>query len=174
MDRERIRGAIRDIPDFPKPGIIFKDLTPLMSDASLFRDIVDELASLHKGERVDAVAGIEARGFIFGAPLAVKLGCGFVPIRKKGKLPYKAIQTSYALEYGEAVIEMHEDALKPGQRVVLVDDLLATGGTTLAARDLIGRLSAQIISIDFVVELAFLKGRSKITGCAVNSLVAFD
>ncbi len=174
MDRSRIRDGIRDIPDFPKPGIIFKDLTPLMADAKLFSDIIDELVGLHKGERIDAIVGVEARGFIFGAPLAARLGCGFVPVRKKGKLPYKSIQTSYSLEYGEAVMEMHEDALKPGQRVVLVDDLLATGGTVAAAMDLVARLSAQIISTDFVVELAFLKGRSKITGCAVNSLCMFD
>lgn len=171
---ERIAKATRDIPDYPSPGIIFKDFTPVMKDAALLRDIVKALAAFHKDAKPDYVIGIESRGFIFGAPLAIELGCGFVPVRKRGKLPYKTIRIAYSLEYGEAVMEMHEDALSKGDRVVIVDDLLATGGTVRAAMDLSRRLSAEILAIDFVAELAFLKGRSKITGCPVNSLCVFD
>jgi len=171
---ERIRRTTRDIPDFPSPGIVFKDFTTVMKDPALLRDIIKELASFHKAEKPDYIIGIESRGFIFGAPLAIELGCGFVPVRKRGKLPYKCIRTSYSLEYGEAVIEMHEDALEAGSKVVIVDDILATGGTIRAAMSLSTQLSAQILATDFIAELAFLKGRSKITGCAVNSLCVFD
>ena len=170
----RIAKATREIPDYPSPGIKFKDFTPVMKDAALLRDVVKALAAFHRDDKPDYIIGIESRGFIFGAPLAVELGCGFVPVRKRGKLPYKTIRTSYSLEYGEAVMEMHEDALSKGDRVVIVDDILATGGTIRAAMDLSRTLSAEILATDFIAELAFLKGRSKITGCSVNSLCVFD
>lgn len=171
---ERIATETRDIPDYPSPGILFKDFTPVMKNASLLREIVKALASFHSELKPDYVIGIESRGFIFGAPLALELGCGFVPVRKRGKLPYKTIRTSYSLEYGEAVMEMHEDALSKGDKVVIVDDILATGGTIKAAMDLSKSLSAEILATDFIAELAFLKGRSKITGCSVNTLCVFD
>ncbi len=171
---ERIVKATRDIPDYPSPGIIFKDLTPVMKDSALLRDITKALAAFHSGNKPDYVIGIESRGFIFGAPLAIELGCGFIPVRKRGKLPYKTIRTSYSLEYGEAVMEMHEDALSKGDKVVIVDDILATGGTIRASMELSKTLSAEILAIDLIAELAFLKGRSKITGCSVNSLCVFD
>ena len=171
---ERINRTTREIPDYPSPGIMFKDFTPVMKDAALLRDITKALAAFHLKEKPDYIIGIESRGFIFGAPLAVELGCGFVPVRKRGKLPYKTIRKSYSLEYGEAVMEMHEDALSKGDKVVIVDDILATGGTIRAAIDLATSLSAQILATDFIAELAFLKGRSKITGCSVNSLCIFD
>ena len=171
---ERINRATREIPDYPAPGIMFKDFTPVMKDAALLRDITKALAELHRKNKPDYIIGIESRGFIFGAPLAVELGCGFVPVRKKGKLPYKTIRKSYSLEYGEAIMEMHEDALSKGDKVIIVDDILATGGTIRAAIDLSLSLSAEILATDFIAELAFLKGRSKITGCSVNSLCIFD
>ncbi len=169
----RIAAVTREIPDYPSPGILFKDFTPVMKDAVLLKEITSALAALHRELKPDYVVGIESRGFIFGAPLALALGCGFVPVRKRGKLPYKCIRTSYSLEYGEAVMEMHEDALKKGDKIVIIDDILATGGTVGAAITLAKQLSAEIIAVDFVAELAFLKGRSKITECAVNSLCVF-
>lgn len=174
MDNERFIKAIRDIPDFPKPGIIFKDITPLLHDGELFAGYVDILAERYVENKPDYIVGIESRGFIFGSALAYKMGCGIVPVRKKGKLPYQTIETSYELEYGTATIEIHEDALNNGDKVVLIDDLLATGGTAAAAIELIERLNAKIIGIEFLIELAFLKGRSKITSYPLNSLMVFD
>ncbi|MDE3067218.1 MAG: adenine phosphoribosyltransferase [Verrucomicrobiota bacterium] len=168
-----IEGAIRNVPDFPKPGIQFKDITPLLADARLFAGAVDLLTGKFQPGAVDAVVGIDARGFIFAAAAAVKLRASLVPIRKKGKLPYRTIEQDYALEYGTATIAMHVDALKPGARVLLLDDLLATGGTAAAAAALIRKLGAQILEIAFLIELKFLKGREKLNGYPVRSIIAY-
>ncbi len=168
-----IKQAIRTIPDFPKEGIQFKDITPLLQDAHFFDQSIELLASKLKGKSVDYIAGIESRGFIFGAALALKLGCGFVPIRKPGKLPYKTYSQSYDLEYGTDTIEIHQDAFKPGSTVCLIDDLLATGGTAAAAVKLIERCDVELDSILFLIELTFLEGRAKLAGQTVESLIAF-
>jgi adenine phosphoribosyltransferase len=157
-----LAAYIRDIPDFPKPGIIFKDITPMVGNHDALVAAADQLADLYRDTKVDAVAGIEARGFIFGPMLAERLGVGFIPVRKAGKLPYKKIARSYGLEYGKATIEVHSDAVAPGQRVLMVDDLLATGGTMAAACELIEDLGGEIAGCAFVVELAFLPGREKL------------
>jgi adenine phosphoribosyltransferase len=168
-----IAAAIRNVPDFPKPGIQFKDITPLLADARLFAGAIDLLTEKFLPGSVDAVVGIDARGFIFAAAAAQKLQAGFVPVRKKGKLPYATIEQDYALEYGHATVAMHTDALKPGARVLLVDDLLATGGTAGAAATLIKKLGGNILEIAFLIELKFLNGREKLAGCPVRSLVAY-
>ncbi len=168
-----IAKAIRNIPDFPKPGIQFKDITPVLADARLFSGSIDLLTEKFKPGTVDAVVGIDARGFIFAAAAAVKLQAGFVPIRKKGKLPYQTHEQEYDLEYGTATIAVHVDALKPDSRVLLIDDLLATGGTAAAAAALVKRLGAQILEISFLIELAFLGGRKKLQGYPVRSLVVY-
>ena len=168
-----IERAIRNVPDFPKAGIQFKDITPVLADARLFSGAIDLLADDFKPGSVDAVVGIDARGFIFAAAVAVKLRAGFVPVRKKGKLPYKTHEEDYALEYGSASIAIHVDALKPGAHVLLVDDLLATGGTAGAAAALVQRLGAHILEISFLIELSFLHGRDKLKGYPVRSLVAY-
>jgi len=152
---------VRDVPDFPKPGIVFKDITPLLSDAQALKTCVRALAEPYRGTGVDAICAIEARGFIFGAALARELGTGFVPIRKPGKLPARTIGIDYALEYGSGSLEMHADALAPGTRVALVDDVVATGGTLLAARALIEQLGAELVAASVVIELAFLGARSR-------------
>jgi adenine phosphoribosyltransferase len=168
-----IEHAIRNVPDFPKPGIQFKDITPVLADARLFAGSIDLLTANFKPGSVDAVVGIDARGFIFAAAAATKLHAGFVPVRKKGKLPYQTIEQDYALEYGHATVAMHTDALKPGARVVLIDDLLATGGTSAAAVGLMQKLSAQILEITFLIELKFLVGREKLKGLPVRSIVVY-
>ncbi len=168
-----IERAIRNIPDFPKPGIQFKDITPVLADARLFSGAIDLLTQKFKPGSVDAVVGIDARGFIFAAAAAVKLQAGFIPVRKKGKLPYKTHEQDYALEYGSATVAIHVDALKPGSRVLLVDDLLATGGTAAAAAELVGKLGAQIMEIGFLIELSFLNGREKLKGYPIRSLVTY-
>ncbi len=168
-----IERAIRNIPDFPKPGIQFKDITPVLADARLFSGAIDLLTQKFKPGSVDAVVGIDARGFIFAAAAAVKLQAGFIPVRKKGKLPYKTHEQDYALEYGSATVAIHIDALKPGSRVLLVDDLLATGGTAAAAAELVGKLGAQIMEIGFLIELSFLNGREKLKGYPIRSLVTY-
>src|SRR5580692_3331491 len=168
-----IEAAIRNIPDFPKPGIQFKDITPLLADARLFAGSIDLLTEGFKPGSVDAVVGIDARGFIFAAAAALKLQAGFVPVRKKGKLPFKTHEVDYALEYGSATVAMHTDALKPGARVLLVDDLLATGGTAAAAAALVKKLGAQIVEINFLIELKFLNGREKLKGYPVRSVVVY-
>ena len=170
---EELARAIRDVPDFPKPGILFKDITPVLADARLFASSVKRLTEHFKPGDVDAVVGIDARGFIFAAAAALKLECGFVPVRKKGKLPYKAYEESYDLEYGSNTIAVHTDAVRPGSRVVLIDDLLATGGTAAAAANLLRRLGANILEITFLIELGFLKGREKLRGFPVRSLVVY-
>jgi len=162
MSVEKLKKAIRDVPDFPKKGIIFKDITPVLSDAALFKSAVDILAGRHMESRVDLVCAIDARGFLFGAGVAYKLGAGIVPVRKKGKLPYRTIEQSYELEYGTATLQMHEDAIHKGARVLLVDDLLATGGTAAATADMIEKLGGTIVEIEFLIELAFLNGREKL------------
>jgi adenine phosphoribosyltransferase len=168
-----IEQAIRNVPDFPKPGIQFKDITPVLADARLFAGSIDLLTEKFKPGSVDAVVGIDARGFIFAAAAATKLHAGFVPVRKKGKLPYKTIEQDYALEYGHATVAMHVDALKPGARVLLIDDLLATGGTSAAAVELMKKLGAQILEASFLIELKFLNGREKLQGLPVRSIVVY-
>ncbi|HEY4416898.1 MAG TPA: adenine phosphoribosyltransferase [Verrucomicrobiae bacterium] len=168
-----IAAAIRNVPDFPKPGIQFKDITPLLADARLFAGTIDLLTENYAPGSVDAIVGIDARGFIFAAATALKLKAGFVPVRKKGKLPYQTHEEDYALEYGSATIAMHIDALKPGARVLLIDDLLATGGTAAAAISLVKKLGAEILEVSFLIELNFLDGRKKLSGIPVRSLVAY-
>jgi adenine phosphoribosyltransferase len=168
-----IERAIRNIPDFPKPGIQFKDITPVLADARLFSGSIDMLTEPFKPGEVDAVVGIDARGFIFAAAAAVKLQAGFVPVRKKGKLPYQTHEQQYDLEYGTATVAVHVDALKPGSRVLLIDDLLATGGTAAAAAALVQRLGAEILEISFLIELGFLGGRQKLKGYPARSLVVY-
>lgn len=168
-----IRNAIRDIPDFPKPGIIFKDITPVLADGRLFREAVSRLCQPHESTRVDKVVGIDARGFIFGAAVADRIGAGFIPVRKKGKLPWRTRRTSYSLEYGESHIELHEDAVKAGESVLIVDDLLATGGTAAAAVKLVAESGASIIGLSVLVELSFLNGRGQLPGTQVWSVVSY-
>ena len=162
---------IRDIPDFPKKGIVFKDITPLLGNARAMEETVTRLVEPFTDAGVDLVAGIEARGFIFGALVARRLGAGFVPVRKPGKLPYKTIQASYDLEYGRDNVEMHVDAIAPGQKVLLVDDLIATGGTMQAACQLVERLGGSIVGLAFVIELSFLHGRQRLAPHQVHSLI---
>lgn len=170
---ESLRAAIRDVVDFPKPGIVFKDITPILADGNLFRQSVSLICETIGGVRVDKVVGIDARGFIFAAAVADRLGVGFVPVRKKGKLPWKTRQTAYALEYGESIVELHEDAVKPGENVLLVDDLLATGGTAAAAVKLLDELGANLVGISVLIELAFLQGRTKLAPHPVHSILAY-
>jgi adenine phosphoribosyltransferase len=161
----QIRSTIRDVPDFPSPGILFKDITPVLADGALLHAAIDGMAELvADGKPVDKVVGIDARGFIFGSMLAQRLGCGFIPARKKGKLPWKTRGLDYALEYGTNSIEMHEDAIRPGERVVLADDLLATGGTAAAVLELMKGFQADIVASVFFIELGLLGGRSKVEG----------
>ena len=168
-----IERAIRNVPDFPKPGIQFKDITPVLADARLFSGCIDLLTDGFQPGQVDAVVGIDARGFIFAAAAAVRLQAGFVPVRKKGKLPFKTHEQEYDLEYGTSSIAMHIDALKPGSRVLLIDDLLATGGTAAAAASLVQKLDAQILEISFLIELKFLNGRDRLKGHKVRSIVVY-
>jgi adenine phosphoribosyltransferase len=168
-----IEKAIRNVPDFPKPGIQFKDITPLLADARLFSGCIDLLTKEYQAGMVDTVVGIDARGFIFAAAAALKLQAGFVPVRKKGKLPYSTHEQSYDLEYGTNTIAIHTDALKKGSRVLLIDDLLATGGTAAAAAQLVEQVGARILQINFVIELSFLKGRERLSRYPVRSLVVY-
>lgn len=163
MITQKILDTLRDVPDFPKPGIMFKDITPIFQSASLSNEIVDHLYNYYKDKNIDVVVGIESRGFFFGFPLAMKLGIPFVPIRKQGKLPYKTISYKYDLEYGSAVMEMHVDAIAPNQNVLIHDDLLATGGTAVAASILVEQCKANIAGFSFIIDLAFLKGEDRIT-----------
>jgi adenine phosphoribosyltransferase len=168
-----LQKAIRNIPDFPKPGIQFKDITPVLADPGLFARCIDMLCDRCEPDGVDAVVGIDARGFIFAAAVAYKLKAGFVPVRKKGKLPYTTFEQEYELEYGTNTIAIHTDSLKPGSRVLLVDDLLATGGTAAASAQLVQKVGARILAISFVIELSFLKGREKLKNYPVHSLVVY-
>lgn len=168
-----LAALIRDVPDFPVEGILFKDITTLLQDADAFREAVDALASRYADREIDQVVAIESRGFLFGAPLAYKLGAGLVPIRKAGKLPAKTISAEYSLEYGTATLEMHVDAIHPGENVLLVDDLLATGGSAKAATDLIERLGGVIVGVALLIELEFLQGAKQLEGYDVFSLIRF-
>lgn len=157
-----LRSFIRDIPDFPKPGIVFKDITPLLGDAKAFRYTIDQLRERYANQSIAKVVAIESRGFLFGAPLAERLGCGLVPVRKLGKLPYRTIAQAYDLEYGQDTLQIHEDALEPGERVLIVDDLLATGGTLAATAQLVEKVGGRVHEIVTVIELTFLKGRERL------------
>ena len=172
-DTEALSQAIRDVPDFPKPGILFKDITPILGDPRLLRAAIRLFADRHRDTGIDRVAGIESRGFIFAAPLALELNAGFVPIRKKGKLPHCTIEVSYELEYGDAMLEVHVDALKRGERILIIDDLLATGGTAEATVELIEKLGGSVAEVDFLVELAFLHGREKLSRYPVYAPIVF-
>jgi adenine phosphoribosyltransferase len=176
LDPFDFKALIRDIPDFPKPGIVFKDLTPIWQDPLAFKAMVDRLAVPYRDRGVQVVAGIESRGLILGSALAYTLGAGLVPIRKEGKLPFKTVKVSYALEYGQATTELHADAFLPGTRVLIVDDLLATGGTAEAAIRLVKHLDGQIVGLAFLVELAFLNGRQRLNryGVETTVLVRYD
>jgi len=169
-----LKSFIRDIPDFPQPGILFRDITPLLQDPKAFRFVVDRLSDEYRDAGIDAVVAIESRGFLFGAPLAQNLGISFVPVRKAGKLPAAHISVEYSLEYGTSQLDIHEDALKRGDNALIVDDLLATGGTANAAAKLVELLGARVHAIAFVVELAFLQGRDRLRNYDVLSLVTYD
>lgn len=172
-DRQRLKLAIRDIPDFPKEGILFKDITPILGDGELLRLAVGGFVAAARAAGAEKIVGIDARGFLFGAAAACEMGLGFVPVRKKGKLPFKCESEAYSLEYGEAVVEMHIDGVKPGERVVLMDDLLATGGTAGAAVKLIERVGGKVVSAVFLIELGFLSGRKALGATPVESLLAY-
>jgi adenine phosphoribosyltransferase len=172
-DANALRAAIRDVPDFPKPGIVFKDITPILGNGDLFQTSIRLLAETAHGSHIDKVVGIDARGFIFAAAVADRLKAGFVPIRKKGKLPWMTKEEAYSLEYGEASVEIHQDAVHPGEKILLVDDLLATGGTAAAAVRLLDQLEAEIVSVSFLIELAFLNGREKLGEHNITSIISY-
>ncbi len=166
-------SLIRAIPDFPQPGILFRDITPLLGDGEALRAVVQDLAAPFRQQQIDRVAGIEARGFLFGAPLAVELGAGFVPMRKEGKLPHETFSAQYELEYGDAAIELHQDGLQPGDNVLLVDDVLATGGTMAAAVELVQQTGANVAGILTLIELTALNGRARLSGHEVVALIRY-
>ncbi len=171
---EHLKKLIREVPDFPKEGINFYDITTLLKDADGFKQTIDALADQFRGEKIDTIIGVESRGFIFAAPLACMLGAGFVPVRKPKKLPAEKVSVSYDLEYGQDTLEMHKDAVGEGHRVLIVDDLLATGGTARAVCDLVEGLGGKIVGLSFLVELTFLNGRAKFNGYDVKSLLSYD
>jgi len=173
-DLATIRGAIRDIPDFPKPGIIFKDITPLLSNGALFGRTIDLMAERYRGQKIDTVLGIESRGFIVGAALAYKLGAGFTVVRKPGKLPYETHSASYQLEYGTDTLEIHTDAIARDTRVIIADDLIATGGTAAATAELVSKLGGTVVECAFVIELSFLNGRKKLYPYGVYSVLQYE
>src|SRR5207237_599711 len=170
---EKLRTGIRDVPDFPKKGIVFKDITPLLSDRALFRASVDAFLERCRGKEIDKIVGIDARGFLFGSAVAYELGVGFVPLRKKGRLPYKTESAAYSLEYGEAEMELHVDAITSGERIVLIDDLLATGGTSASAATLIKKVGGDLVEAIFLIELEFLHGRKKLEPTPVTSFLKY-
>ncbi|MDD5465335.1 MAG: adenine phosphoribosyltransferase [Candidatus Omnitrophica bacterium] len=174
MNNSLLEKSIRNIPDFPKPGILFRDVTTLIQNKTAFKKAVDLLAKRYKAKGFDKVVGVEARGFIFGAAVAYKIGAGFVPVRKKGKLPFKTISATYQLEYGTDTLEIHQDAISPGEKVLIIDDLLATGGTVKAVTELVGQLGGKISGIGFVIELVDLKGKDKLKDYPVFSLIKFE
>jgi len=167
------RELVRDIPNFPQPGILFRDITPVVGNPEAFKALVNDMASPWRNERIDAVVAIEARGYILGAPIAYQLSAAFVPVRKKGKLPWETISSSYELEYGMDTLEMHQDGVRAGQRVLIVDDLLATGGTLKAGAQLVEQLKAQVVGMSVFIELAGLKGRAKLPGRTIHALVTY-
>ncbi len=170
---QALNNTIRDILDFPVKGIVFKDITPLLSDIKLYNAVIDKMAEQYKNKNINKIVGLESRGFIFGISLAQKLGVSFVPIRKKGKLPYKTISTQYCLEYGTACIEMHTDAISENDNVLLVDDLLATGGTSAAGVELVRKLKGNVVACVFLIELLFLNGKSKLKDIEVFSILKY-
>ena len=170
----RLEGAVRDIPDFPKPGVVFKDITPILLDSSLFDDTIEALARWAEARQTEKVIGVDARGFLFAAPVANRLGVGLIPVRKMGKLPHRTEREAYELEYGSAELEIHVDAIGSGERVTVIDDLLATGGSSRAAARLVERLGGVVAGLGFVIELAFLKGRACLEGYDCHSLVSYD
>lgn len=170
---EELKNSIRDIPDFPKKGIIFKDVTTLLKDGKKFQEAIDCIVERYKGKKIDKVVSIEARGFIFGSAIAYKLGAGLIPVRKKGKLPHETNRVEYELEYGTDSLEIHKDAIIPGENILMIDDLLATGGTMNAACGLIESMGGKIIEVAFLIELTFLKGRERLKGRGVFSLIEF-
>ena len=174
IDETKLRGLIRDVPDFPKKGILFKDITTLVKNREALHNTTDYCAKRYADKKIDLVAAIEARGFIFGGALAYKLGCGFVPIRKPNKLPAAKLRREYELEYGTDALEIHSDAVKKGERVLIIDDLLATGGTCLAAANLVSDLGGTVAGLLFIIELTFLKGREKLKGYDIHSLLTYD
>jgi adenine phosphoribosyltransferase len=174
MDVTALRAKIRDIKDFPTEGILFKDITTLLKDGPAFRYVIDHLAGQYRTERVDVVVGIESRGFILGGALAHQLGAGFIPVRKLGKLPGKTIEVEYELEYGRDALAVHEDAIRAGQRVLAVDDLLATGGTMAATLRLVEQLGGVVVGVAFMIELAFLRGRDKVKNYPLHSLIVYE
>jgi adenine phosphoribosyltransferase len=173
MTPDELRAKIREIPDFPKPGILFYDITTLLKDPVAYRAAIDAMLAPYTGTAIDIVVGMESRGFIFSAPMAYKLGAGLVPVRKLGKLPAETISIEYALEYGSNTLEVHRDAIQPGQKVLIVDDLLATGGTVNGTVELVQRLRGEIAGLAFLVELGFLKGRDRLAAYAVSSVITY-
>jgi adenine phosphoribosyltransferase len=170
---DKLRAAVRDVPDFPKPGIIFKDITPILKDGDLFRLSIDLFLEQCRGQKIDKIVGIDARGFLFGSAVAYELGIGFVPLRKKGRLPYKTESAAYTLEYGEAEMELHIDAIERGEQIVLIDDLLATGGTSASAVTLIKKVGGNLVATIFLIELEFLHGRKKLEPDKVVSFLKY-
>lgn len=170
---DELRAAIRDIPDFPKPGIIFKDITPILGNGRLFRAAIEAFLGECRGKQIDKIVGIDARGFLFGSAVAYDLGIGFVPLRKKGRLPYKTESAKYSLEYGEAEMELHVDAIERGEKIVLIDDLLATGGTSASAVALIRKVGGELVSAQFLIELEFLHGRQKLESTPIVSFLKY-
>src|SRR3989441_8043146 len=170
---EQLRAAVRDVPDFPKKGIVFKDITPILKDGTLFQASIDVFLERCRGMEIDKIVGIDARGFLFGSAVAYELGIGFVPLRKKGRLPYKTESAKYSLEYGEAEMELHIDAITRGEQIVLIDDLLATGGTSASAAALIKKVGGELMEAIFLIELEFLRGREKLTPTPVTSFLKY-
>jgi len=173
VSADDLRAKIREIPDFPKPGILFYDITTLLKDPDAFKESIDLLTEPFRQTKVDIVVGMESRGFIFSAPMATQLGAGFVPVRKLGKLPAETVSVEYALEYGTNTLEIHKDALQPGQKVLIVDDLLATGGTVLGTMELVRMLKAEVVGLAFLVELLFLKGRERLGEQKIHSVIQY-
>jgi adenine phosphoribosyltransferase len=173
MSAEDLRAKIREIPDFPKPGILFYDITTLLKDADAYKDAIDLMIEPHRGAKVDLVVGMESRGFIFSGPIAYQLHAGLIPVRKLGKLPAETVSVEYALEYGSNTLEIHKDAIQPGQRVLVVDDLLATGGTVRGTIELVERLKGQIVGLAFLVELLSLHGRERLSAYKTTSVIQY-
>ncbi len=174
MSQLLAESLVRDVPDFPKPGILFKDITPVVQNYAALKEVTEKLAEWGREKKVDAVVGIEARGFIFGTPVALELGVGFIPLRKLGKLPYNRVAEAYNLEYGTNTVEMHADSIKPGERILIIDDLLATGGTAAAAARLVERLGGIVVGFGFLIELEFLEGRKTLDKYECHALLSYS